>query len=113
MVQRTLVFTDIVDSTTIVQRLGDSRAAELWARHDRLAHELLSRHSGLEIDHTDGCFALFEDISEAVSFAVGYASIALLLRYLRTHTTFVFVGYRVALGLLLAGLLLAGVLKPL
>lgn len=52
-------------------------------------------------------------VATVVSFAVGYASIALLLRYLRTHTTFVFVGYRVALGLLLAGLLLAGVLKPL
>lgn len=50
-------------------------------------------------------------VATAVSFVVGYASIALLLKYLRTHTTFVFVGYRVALGLLLAGLLLGGVLK--
>ena len=50
-------------------------------------------------------------VATAVSFVVGYASIALLLKYLRTHTTFVFVGYRVALGLLLAGLLLGGVLQ--
>lgn len=50
-------------------------------------------------------------VATVVSFVVGYASIALLLKYLRTHTTFVFVGYRVALGLLLAGLLLGGVLQ--
>lgn len=50
-------------------------------------------------------------VATVVSFVVGYASIALLLKYLRTHTTFVFVGYRVALGILLAGLLLGGVLQ--
>lgn len=50
-------------------------------------------------------------VATVVSFVVGYASIAFLLKYLRTHTTIVFVGYRVALGLLLAGLLLGGVLQ--
>lgn len=50
-------------------------------------------------------------VATVVSFVVGYASIALLLKYLRSHTTYVFVGYRVALGLLLAGLLLGGVLQ--
>ena len=50
-------------------------------------------------------------VATVVSFVVGYASIALLLKYLRTHTTLVFVAYRVALGILLAGLLLGGVLK--
>ena len=29
---------------------------------------------------------------------VGYASIAFLLRYLASHSTYVFVGYRVLLG---------------
>lgn len=50
-------------------------------------------------------------VATVVSFVVGYAAIALLLRYLKTHTTIVFVVYRVALGLLLAGLLLGGVLQ--
>jgi undecaprenyl-diphosphatase len=50
-------------------------------------------------------------VATVVSFVVGYASIAFLLKFLRTHTTIVFVGYRVALGLLLAGLLLGGVLS--
>jgi undecaprenyl-diphosphatase len=43
-----------------------------------------------------------------VSAISGYLSIAFLLRYLRTHTTFLFVGYRVILGLLLLGLLAWG-----
>ena len=36
-----------------------------------------------------------------ISFAVGLASIAWLLRYVSRHSTSVFIGYRVALGLLL------------
>ncbi len=39
--------------------------------------------------------------STVVAGIVGYASIAFLLRYLRTHTTFVFIYYRLALGLVL------------
>ena len=31
---RTLLFTDVVDSTRGVERLGDARAAEVWAAHD-------------------------------------------------------------------------------
>lgn len=44
--------------------------------------------------------------------ATGYASIAWLLRYLRTRTMFPFVGYRIALGLAIFGLLGAGLLQP-
>jgi undecaprenyl-diphosphatase len=50
-------------------------------------------------------------VSTIVSFAVGYASIAILLRYLRTHTTMVFVVYRLVVGLLIVILLIAGVLR--
>jgi undecaprenyl-diphosphatase len=35
----------------------------------------------------------------AAAGAVGYASIAFLLRYLQTHNTFLFVYYRIALGI--------------
>lgn len=51
-------------------------------------------------------------VATAVSFVFGYASIAFLLRFLKTHTTYVFVAYRIALGLLLIGLLAAGVIAP-
>jgi undecaprenyl-diphosphatase len=43
-----------------------------------------------------------------VSAVVGYISIAFLLRYLQRHTTYLFVGYRLALGILLIVLLLTG-----
>ena len=51
-------------------------------------------------------------IATAVSFVVGYASIAFLLRYLRTHTTSIFVVYRIVVGVAVAALLIAGVLSP-
>jgi undecaprenyl-diphosphatase len=51
-------------------------------------------------------------VATAVSFVFGYASIAFLLRYLKTHTTYVFVAYRIALGALLIALLAAGVVQP-
>lgn len=44
-------------------------------------------------------------VATVVSFVVGYAAIAWLLRYLTSHTLMVFVVYRVALGLLLFALL--------
>jgi undecaprenyl-diphosphatase len=40
-------------------------------------------------------------VATLVSGIVGYASIAFLLRYLKTHTTYVFIFYRIALGVLL------------
>ena len=67
-----LVFTDLVDSTAIVERLGDARAGALMAEHDRIARALLARHGGLEIDHSDGFFVLFDDASNAASFALAY-----------------------------------------
>ena len=72
MAMHALVFTDVVDSTMIVERLGDERAAQLWVEHDRRARELLARHGGREIDRTDGFFALFESISHAARFALDY-----------------------------------------
>ena len=44
-------------------------------------------------------------VATVVSAISGYLSIAFLLRYLQRHTTFVFVGYRIVLGLLLIGLM--------
>ena len=47
-------------------------------------------------------------VATAVSGISGYLSIAFLLRYLQRHTTYLFVGYRLALGLLLIWLLFSG-----
>jgi undecaprenyl-diphosphatase len=49
-------------------------------------------------------------VGTAVSFVVAYASIAWLLRFVVAHSIALFVWYRVALGVLLAALLAAGVL---
>jgi undecaprenyl-diphosphatase len=59
------------------------------------------QHSGL------GALA----IATFLAFVVGYASIALLLRFLVNHSTIVFVVYRVALGTLVLVLLSTGAIK--
>ena len=46
-------------------------------------------------------------IAIVVAFLSGWASIWFLLRYLRTHTTHIFIYYRYALGAILAALLLS------
>jgi undecaprenyl-diphosphatase len=52
-------------------------------------------------------------IATIVSGIVGYAAIAFLLAYLKTHTTYVFVAYRLVLGVVLFALLWNGTLSPL
>ena len=70
--ERTLVFTDIVDSTKLVEQLGDAAAIGLWERHDRAARDLLALHRGREIDRTDGFFMIFERAHDAAAFAMAY-----------------------------------------
>ena len=48
-------------------------------------------------------------VATIVSFVVGYAAIAWLLRWLTTHSTGVFVAYRLVLAAVVAVLLLTGV----
>ncbi len=67
-----LLFTDIVDSTRLVERLGDAAAAALWAEHDRRARQLLPERGGREIDRTDGLFLLFDDVQVAARYAISY-----------------------------------------
>ena len=50
-------------------------------------------------------------LSTALAFVVGYVSIAALLRYLTSHSTIVFVVYRVALGTIVLALTAAGVIS--
>ena len=69
---RTLVLCDLVDSTGLVERLGDREAAELIRKHDRLARTLADRHGGREIDKTDGFLMMFERPIQAVAFALDY-----------------------------------------
>jgi undecaprenyl-diphosphatase len=50
-------------------------------------------------------------VATLLAFIVGYASIAFLLRYLSSHSTIVFVIYRVALGALVLVLVSSGTIK--
>jgi len=71
--------------------------------------------SGLfELRHVgegNGAAAVPTAIATLVAFAVGYWSIAFLLRYLGNHSTAVFVAYRVALGTLVLVLVAAGAIS--
>ena len=72
MQQLALVFADLVDSTALTQRLGEERAAQLWADHDQQARRLLAEHRGREVDRSDGFFLLFQHEADALSFAAAY-----------------------------------------
>src|SRR5688572_16355445 len=52
-------------------------------------------------------------VAVVVSFLSGWASIWFLLRYLKTHTTSVFIYYRIVLGVIIIALLVGDVLQPL
>ncbi len=71
-VLRTLLISDMVDSTAIVRGIGDARAHSLFQRSDRLARDLLLAHNGIEIDKTDGFLLLFERPLDALLFSVAY-----------------------------------------
>ena len=69
---RTLVITDLCESTALVERLGDQAASALLRGHDRLLRGLIRSHRGQEIDKTDGFLSLFERPIQAVAFALDY-----------------------------------------
>jgi undecaprenyl-diphosphatase len=51
-------------------------------------------------------------VATIIAGLVGYASIWFLLKFLRTHTTWLFIFYRIALGGILIALLTAGIISP-
>jgi class 3 adenylate cyclase/streptogramin lyase len=66
----TVVFTDIVDSSTIGQALGDARWRVLLGRHNETVRRNLKRYGGRELDTAgDGFFAAFDDPVAAVRCA--------------------------------------------
>jgi class 3 adenylate cyclase len=66
----TLLFTDIVGSTSVAQEMRDRRWRELLARHHRLIRSLLKRHQGRELDTAgDWFFARFDTPASAIRCA--------------------------------------------
>jgi class 3 adenylate cyclase len=70
----TLLFTDIVDSTAILARVGDTRWRETLERHDAAATAVINGAGGRVIKSLgDGVFARFGSVPDAV--AAGHALI--------------------------------------
>lgn len=69
---RTLLLTDLVDSTGLVERLGDTPASELFREHDRLVLKLQQEWRGRLIDRSDGLLLLFERPIDGLGFALDY-----------------------------------------
>jgi class 3 adenylate cyclase len=68
--QRTFMFTDIVDSTRLVEALGEDKWRKLLAWHDRRLRELIEDAGGEVIKHTgDGYFAAFLSVTAALEAA--------------------------------------------
>ena len=66
----TILFTDIVGSTELMSRLGDSGWRDLLERHHATVRRELARHRGRELDTAgDGFFAAFDGPARAVRAA--------------------------------------------
>ena len=69
---RTLLLTDLCESTSLVERLGDTPASELFREHDRLVLKLQQQWRGRLIDRSDGLLLLFERPIDGLGFALDY-----------------------------------------
>jgi class 3 adenylate cyclase/Flp pilus assembly protein TadD len=68
---KTFMFTDIVESTNLVEVIGDEAWEQILSWHDQTMRSLLAEHHGQEVKHVgDGFFVAFDHASEAVECAV-------------------------------------------
>ena len=68
---RTILFTDVVNSTTLTQLLGDEAALAVLGVHDTIVRDALSALGGREIKHTgDVIMASFVSVAGAVRCAI-------------------------------------------
>ena len=68
---RTVLFTDVVNSTSLTQSLGDEAALAVLGIHDTIVRDALSASGGREIKHTgDGIMASFVSAAGAVRCAI-------------------------------------------
>jgi class 3 adenylate cyclase len=68
---RTILFTDVANSTTLTQSLGDEAALAILGVHDTIVRDALAALGGREIKHTgDGIMASFVSAAGAVRCAI-------------------------------------------
>jgi undecaprenyl-diphosphatase len=109
-----------------VSRSGATITAGLFLGLDRTAAARFSFLLSIPAVVLSGAFEMRDFVGEGsegstdipglvvatfLAFVVGYASIAFLLRFLASHSTYVFVAYRVVLGTLVLALVSAGVIS--
>jgi class 3 adenylate cyclase/tetratricopeptide (TPR) repeat protein len=67
----TLMVTDIVGSTALIERLGEDRAQDLTHAHNAILRACLRAYRGREVQHTgDGMIAAFRSAPSAVRCAI-------------------------------------------
>jgi class 3 adenylate cyclase len=68
---RTILFTDLVGHTEMMQRLGDARGREVLREHERITRDTLRAHGGDEIKTDGDSFMVsFGSVTSAVACAV-------------------------------------------
>jgi class 3 adenylate cyclase len=68
---RTFVFTDIVESTSLLSVIGDEAWDDLRRWHDETLRTAFAGYGGEEIDHAgDGFFVAFPDTASALGSAI-------------------------------------------
>lgn len=68
----TILFTDLAESTTLFQALGDQRARELMRNHDRLIRRWIADSGGYEVKNTgDGFMVVFPSARRALECTIG------------------------------------------
>ena len=68
---RIICFTDLVGSTELLDRLGQSEYMVLLTEHDLIIREALIQWRGREVKHTgDGFMAVFEDGDKALGWSI-------------------------------------------
>ena len=73
----TVLFTDIVDSTATLERLGDAAWRDLLVRHNTRLRDELNTYRGREVTTTgDGFLAVFDGATRAVRCGVAMARAA-------------------------------------
>jgi class 3 adenylate cyclase len=68
---RTICFTDMVGSTELLDRLGQSEYMVLLTEHDLIIRKSLIRWEGREVKHTgDGFLVVFEEVDKALGWSL-------------------------------------------
>ena len=68
---RTILFTDVVEHTAMMRRLGDEKGREVLRAHEQITRDVLKAHAGDEVKTMgDGFMASFSSCARAVECAI-------------------------------------------